>query len=89
MNGLFEAFETAMSCHRKEFFDSLSLILLQQSTPDGQMVFRYNERFVRQPNKKRMPLRLLSSAFCSLGPDTFSCRGPTAEAIFVMIMAIS
>lgn len=40
-------------------------------------------------NKKRMPLRLLSSAFCSPGPDTFSYRGPTAEATFVMIAAIS
>jgi len=28
-----------------------------------------------------MPLRLLSSAFCS-GPDMFSCWGPTTEAMW-------
>lgn len=44
MNGSFEAYETTLSRHRKEFFDSLGLILVQ-STPDGQMVFRYNEGF--------------------------------------------
>lgn len=83
MNGLFEAFET-MSC-QKEFFDFL--ILLQQLPPMDKWCFAIMNG--SQPNKKRMPLRLLSSAFCSLGPDTFSCRGPTAEAIFVMIAAIS
>lgn len=47
MNGLFEVCEMGMSRYIVEKDSSISSILFfsEQSTPDGQKVFRYNEGF--------------------------------------------